>query len=212
MLRIAVLILVLAGPAPAGPWPRAAGEGFVSFAVEADPEDGGSPYATLYAEYGIGAGRVLGLDLGRSEDYFDKAVLFFRQPFGAGDTPTVAAWEIGLGMVDERPSLRTGLSVGRGVTLGAQPGWTAFDLRTSLLGSGNAILEADLTVGAETGNGNKWLVQLRMAAPTDSAAYVNIAPAWALRVGPGRHLLIGVTAGVLNSSEARLGLGFWQAF
>jgi len=211
MLRAALLFLFCAGRAVAGPWPLAAGEGHLSFGIEADPTDGRGLYATLYAETGIGAGRVLGLDLGHSEDSLDKAVLFLRRPIGPGGGDTVHAWEIGVGIVDDEAALRAGISAGRGFTLAGRPAWMSIETRIALFDAAGQI-ETDLTLGAETGRGDKWLVQLQMAAPSDRSAHVKIAPAYAFAAGAGRHLLLGVTAGVVNASDARLSVGLWQRF
>lgn len=215
MLRTALLLLLWlwTGPAAAGPWPLAEGEGHLSFGIEGDPADGTGHYATLYGERGIGAGRVLGLDLGHSEDSFDKAVLFLRHPFGEGGPDSPRAWEIGIGVVDDRAALRAGVSVGRGFTLGGRPAWMSLESRTAIFDAdGAGRIEADITLGAETGRGNKWLVQVQMAAPSDRSPYAKVAPAYAFAAGPGRHLLLGATAGVVNSSDARLSIGLWQRF
>lgn len=215
MLR-AVLLLLLwlwTGPAAAGPWPLAAGEGHLSLGIEADPAEGTGHYATLYGERGIGAGQVLGLDLGHSEDSLDKAVLFLRRPFGGGGPDTPRAWEIGAGVVDDHAALRAGISAGRGFSLAGRPAWMALESRAAIFDEdGAGRIETDLTLGAETGRGNKWLVQLQMAAPSDRSPYVKIAPAYAFAAGPGRHLLLGVTAGVVNTSDTRLSIGLWQGF
>ena len=215
MLRAALLLLLwlCTGPAAAGPWPLAAGEGHLSFGIEGDPTDGTDLYATLYGERGIGAGRVIGLDLGHSEDRFDKAVLFLRHPFLGGGTDSPRAWEIGIGVVDDRAALRAGVSAGRGFTLGGLAAWLAFESRAAIFDTdGAGQIEADITLGAETGRGNKWLVQIQMAAPSDRSPYAKVAPAYAFAAGPGRHLLLGVTAGVVESSDARLSIGLWQRF
>ncbi len=213
MLRAALLFMFCAGRAVAGPWPLAAGEGHLSFGIEADPTDGRGLYATLYAETGIGAGRVLGLDLGHSEDSLDKAVLFLRRPFGPGGRDTVHAWEIGIGIVDDEAVLRAGISAGRGFALAGRPAWMSIETRIALFdAAGDGRIETDLTLGAETGRGDKWLVQVQMAAPSDRSAHVKIAPAYAFAAGAGRHLLLGVTAGVVNASDARLSVGLWQRF
>lgn len=216
MRRAALLILLCSlwtGPASPGPWPLARGEGHLSLGLEADPTDGRGLYATLYAEKGIGAGRVLGLDLGHSEDSLDKAVLFMRRPFGPEGRNTVHAWEIGIGAVDDEAALRAGLSTGRGFTLAGHPAWMSIETRAALYDTdGAGRIETDLTLGAATGHGHKWMVQIQMAAPSDRSAYVKIAPAWAFRAGEGRHLLLGVTAGAVNASDTRLSVGLWQRF
>jgi len=213
MLRILLALLILTTEAMAGPWPMKAGEGHLSLAFEGSARDGHDFYATLYAEIGIGTGRTLGLDAGQSADRLDKAVLFLRNPFGPRDRQTVYAFEIGAGTVDGKAALRPGISVGRGFSLRGRPAWLAVDMRAAVYDGGRAgVLETDVTLGAETAGGNKWMVQLQMAAPSNRSAYAKLAPSYAFRRGNDRHLVIGATAGLANASDAKLTFGLWQAF
>ncbi|KZY40442.1 hypothetical protein A3731_37385 [Roseovarius sp. HI0049] len=160
----------------------------------------------------MGKGRVVGFDVGQAEDDFDKAVLFARFPFGARGGDTVQAWEMGVGMVDGALALRPGVSIGRGFTIGDSPGWVALDSRAVVSEAGTGVLEADLTVGAGLRGGHKWMVQLQMAAPEDSAPYMKIAPSFAFKQGKGRHLLLGATAGLVNTDTVKITFGIWQKF
>lgn len=214
MLRMMVLLFMLAaGAAGAGPWPLPEGTGHLCFAVEGRTSDASEAYATLYTEYGLGKGRTLGLDLGQSEDELDKAVLFMRRPFGPKGQDTLYAYELGIGAVRGEAALRPGLSIGKGLEFGAMPGWIALDMRGVIFeGAGDGILESDLTLGAEMPKGDKWMVQLQMAAPSDRSPYVKIAPSYAFRAGEGRHLLLGAAAGVVGTDTIKVTLGLWQRF
>ena len=213
MVRLLVLVLGLtAGAAGAGPWPLPKGEGHLSFSAEVKSHDASEGYATAYAEYGLGNARTLGFDFGQGEDETDKAVLFLRWPLGAPGKNTVYAYEMGLGVAHGKNALRPAFSIGQGVDLGGRAGWIALDSRAVLFEGGDGILEADLTVGAETGSGDKWLVQVQMAAPSDRGAYVKLAPSYAFRAGKGRHLLVGATAGIVGMDSVKFTLGLWQAF
>lgn len=212
MLRNLVLMLALATgcSAAAGPWPIAEGEGHLSFSVEA--KGGDDAYATFYAETGVGKGRVLGLDFGQPEEDLDKAIVFLRSPFGPRGQNTVYAWEMGIGSGAGELALRPGLSAGQGFVLGDSIGWVAIESRALIFETGAGIFQADLTVGAETPRGHKWLVQLQMGAPTESAPYVKLAPSFAFKQGKGRHLLLGATAGLVNIDDVKVTVGLWQKF
>lgn len=214
MLRIWVLLLFLAaGPmAAAGPWPLPEGEGHLCFSFESKTGDGAGAYATLYTELGIGKGRVIGFDVGQAEDDFDKAVLFARFPVGDRGGDTVYAWEMGAGMAAGEMALRPGFSVGKGILFGDNPGWIAVDSRAVIFDGADGILETDLTVGAKTRRGDKWMVQLQMAAPGDSDFTVKLAPSYAFKQGKGRHLLLGATAGLVNTDTVKITFGIWQKF
>ncbi|MEQ8293116.1 MAG: hypothetical protein RIA08_13000 [Roseovarius sp.] len=214
MVRILVLLLASAAGsmAAAGPWPMARGEGHLCFSIEGDAGDGAGAYATLYTEMGIGKGRAIGLDFGQTEDDLAKAVLFARFPFGARGEDIGQAWEMGVGMVDGALALRPGVSIGRGFQIGESAGWVALDSRAVFSEAGTGVLETDLTVGAEIRGGHKWMVQLQMAAPDDSAPYVKIAPSFAFKQGKGRHLLLGATAGLVNADAVKITFGIWQKF
>jgi hypothetical protein len=211
MLRILVLLVLLAPRAAAGAWPVPAGEGHLSVSVEGDRGDGTDAYSTLYLEHGLAGGRTAGLDLGLSEAEADKAVAFLRWHGGADDG-TRLAYELGAGMVEDHAALRPGMSLGRGVAFGERAGWVALDTRAVLFDDMAARLEADLTVGGDAGTGDKWLVQVQMAAPSDSAPYVKLAPSYAFARGAGRHLRVGVTAGLVGFDDMKLELGLWQSF
>ncbi|MEQ9241450.1 hypothetical protein [Roseovarius indicus] len=214
MLRILVLLLASAAGtlAAASPWPMEKGEGQLCFSIEGKTGDGSEAYATLYTEVGVGRGHVVGLDFGQAEDDLDKAVLFARVPFGARGGNSVQAWEMGVGMVGGELALRPGISLGQGFQIGASPGWVALESRAVVFEKGAGIFQTDLTVGAETARGNKWMVQLQMGAPSDHDPYVKLAPSFAFRQGKGRHLLLGATAGLVNIDTVKITFGLWQEF
>jgi len=214
MMRIAALLIMLvAGAAHAGPWPLPKGAGHLCFSIEGAARDGSGAYATLYTEYGIGKSRTLGFDLGVSEDDMDKAVLFLRQTKPDKGRAMVQAHELGIGMVQGEAALRTGYSIGQGINFGEMSGWIALDTRAVVFkDSYGGLFEADLTVGGNAQNGDKWMVQLQMAVPTDRDAYAKIAPSYAFRVKEGRHLLLGATAGIVGMDTTKVTLGLWQSF
>ncbi|WP_397542368.1 hypothetical protein [Roseovarius salis] len=213
VLRILAPLVLIAARADAGAWPLPEGDSHLSFSVEGDRGDGTGLYSTLYVEHGLGGGRTAGVDLGLSETDANKALAFLRWHDRPGDgAATRLAYEIGIGMVDEQAALRPGVSVGRGMELGQNAGWVALDARAVVFEELEGRLEMDLTVGADTGADDKWLVQVQMAAPGDASPYVKLAPSYAFERSGGRHILLGVTAGIVGFDDVKLNLGLWQGF
>ena len=214
MRRIATLLMMLGtGTAHAGPWPLPEGTGHLCFSIEGEADGGTGAYATLYTEYGIGKGRTLGFDLGIDADDMDKAVLFLRKSKQEDGGAMVQSYELGVGMVRGEAALRTGYSIGQGIEFGEATGWIALDTRAILFEDATGgMLEADLTVGGNVHNGDKWMVQLQMAAPSDHDPYAKLAPSYAFKMKDGRHLLLGATAGIVGFDTVKITLGLWQSF
>jgi len=213
LILVPILLMLLAARAEAGAWPLPEGAGHLSLSVEGERGDGTGAYTTLYTEYGLTGRRTAGLDLGFAERDANKAVAFLRwHTGGQEDDDTRVAYEFGLGMVDESAALRPALSLGRPVVFGELYGWVSLDARGILFEDAEGRLEADVTLGGALRNGDKWLVQLQMAAPSDADTYAKIAPSYAFEQKKGRHLLLGVTAGVVGFNDVKLSLGLWQKF
>ena len=212
MIRCVALLILLAGQAEAGAWPRAEGETFLSFSVEADPTDTGDGFAALYAERGLAGGLTAGLDIGGHQTDMTKAVVFLRWPVGRDDARSKTALEMGLGHAGDGFALRPGLSWGRGIDWGKTPGWLSVETQAVLFEDFNSLWKADLTLGLKPRPRNKIMLQLQAALPSDRSAYLKLAPAWVHEIGDGRHVEIGVTAGIWESEDLRLKLGLWHRF
>lgn len=213
MPRILILLVMLASRAGAGAWPVPEGHGQLSFSIEGERGDGTGPYTTLYTELGLPGQRTVGVDLGLADRDADKAVAFLRWHKGGDDwQDTLTAYEFGIGMVDEKAALRPALSLGRPVLFGDIYGWVALDTRGILFDDLETRIEADLTIGGGIGNGDKWLVQVQMAEPSEGDFYAKLAPSYAFEQAEGRHLLMGVTAGIAGFDDIKLSLGLWQKF
>ncbi len=214
LLLLTVLICMSAGTgARAGPWPQPEGKLHLFFSIEGGITGSSDLYGSLYAEYGIGQDRTLGLDLGSDDSEPDKAVLFLRWPLPAAGDGTLYAYEMGVGMVDGQAALRPAVSIGRGISIADNPGWITLDARAALFENGrDGLLQTDLTLGATMPEGDKWLVQLQISAPSDRRPQVRIAPSYAFRQSEGRHLLVGATAGLVGTDTVKVTFGLWQSF
>jgi hypothetical protein len=213
---VANLVLWLALQAQAGPWPRAEGETFLSTAIEA-PLAQGDGLFTLYAEHGLTDRLTLGLDMGATRHEMQKTVVFARLPFGEAPGGMRLAVELGLGLIRDQPVLRPGFSFGRGFSLSGRPGWITLDTRAvihqnPLTARYHADWESDLTFGIETWRKTRAILQLQSGIPARGDEYLKIAPSWVIPAAPGRHLEIGVTAGLLGSSAIAAKLALWHSF
>lgn len=216
VLVLAGLALWLGVQAQAGPWPRAKGETFLSVSVEA-PLDQGAGLISLYAEHGWTDSLTLGLDLGGHRGDMQKAVVFARLPFGQAPGGMRLALDMGVGVVRDQPVIRPGFSFGRGFSLSGRPGWITLDTRAVIFqdvvhGDFDADFESDLTLGFETWRKTRAILQLQAGIPARGDEYLTIAPSWVIRAAPGRHLEIGVTAGIVNSDALAAKVALWHSF
>jgi hypothetical protein len=216
LIRVALILLLSAAQAQAGAWPRAEGETFLSFAVESDLEsgitDGSGGYATVYLERGLARDLTLGLDVGGHKTDLAKAIGFLRWPMGVGGGADVWAMEFGLGLADGAFALRPGLSYGRGLSLGRTPAWLAVDSRALIFDDLDGVLETDLTLGLKPRPDHMLIMQVQTSAPTERDTRASIAPSYVFEISPGRHLEIGMTAGIVAASEVKIKLGLWHSF
>ncbi len=154
--------ILLASSAQAGPWLRAAGEGFLSFSVETPVSESGQSFATTYVEYGLSDKVTLGFDLGGHETELYKAVAFAKMAFGRPDATLKIAAELGIGTADHETVLRPGLSIGRGFSLGDFSGWMSIDTLANIeIDTSDTAVTTDITVGLNLSDRTKLLVQLQ---------------------------------------------------
>ena len=216
MLRLLVLLIVLAAQVHAGPWPREKGKAFLSFSSQVEgPNEFGlyDSFATLYAEYGLTDTLTLGIDLGGSATQMTKAVAFARLPIGRADNKTKLAIELGLGQVGGDNALRPGLSLGRGITVGERNGWATIDTRFVMFtDSSDYLLENDFTVGLNTTDKSKLIIQFQTGAPKGNPLYIRLASSVVIERKPSHHLELGVTAGLMQTSSYGFKIGTWRNF
>ncbi len=214
--RNALIFLLLASPAQAGPWPREKGHVFLSVGgvSEIDETTGTiSTFTTLYGEYGLTEKLTFGLDLGSDGRRSSKAMAFLRMPLTDAAKTIKLAAEMGLGVENGEKALRPGLSVGRGYTFGNRNGWMTADSRIVLFSSFNdSIFESDLTIGLSATKRLKVIMQAQTGIPANDTSYVRLAPSIVFERKPGRHTEFGVTAGILGVSGLGLKIGSWFEF
>jgi hypothetical protein len=205
----------LAAPAAAGPWLREAGEGFLSFSVEAvgSGNQAGSAFATVYAEYGLSERITLGFDLGGSEDDLYKTVIFAKSPIPWLDADLKGAMELGIGMTRDQMILRPGISLGRGFPLGTASGWMVIDTLAHIEAQGSGIhLTTDVTFGVNMTDRSKFILQLQSGHDLMDLEHLKIAPSYVFERKPGQHVELGMLAGLENSEDFAIKLGLWRGF
>ncbi|WP_371226573.1 hypothetical protein [Roseovarius sp. 2305UL8-3] len=205
--------ILLASSAQAGPWLRSAGEGFLSFSIEAPVSEIGPSFATTYLEYGLNKNVTLGFDLGGTQDDLYKAIVFAKMAFGSPDSPFKIAAELGVGTTEQEAVLRPGLSIGRGFSLGDRSGWMAVDTLARIeIDGGNMDITTDITVGLNLGERTKVMVQLQSGHHLMNPEYLKLAPSFVYERKPGQHIELGALAGINNSEDLGLKIGLWQKF
>ena len=207
-----LVVTLVARAAHAGPWPREAGETFLSVSWERDLiRDKG--YATIYGEYGLSNRLTLGLDIGANPDGLSKAIGFARIPFGQSPGGMRLALEMGTGVTDKRPVMRPAMSFGRGLNLVGRSGWLTLDIRATVFqDTFDAAWESDLTLGLNATARGKTIVQLQTGQPATGDAYVKLGSSWVMQGLPGRHIEFGVVTGLKNSDALAAKIVLWHTF
>lgn len=213
MARVLLILLLLTSAASAGPWPRAEGEGFLSFSLDVDAIEFEDNFFSFYLEYGLSRGRTLVIDRQERGDEIAKTFALIRYPIGSPDRKLKLAYDVGIGSVDDHIAGRLGLSVGRGWSLGKSSGWWTVDSRALLFDDGeNGIFESDFTFGVQLTPRLKVISQLQTGVPTLGDPYAKIAQSFVLQRSDTRHYLLGVTSGLYEADDVQINIGLWQDF
>jgi len=216
MLRTTIMMVLLAGQALAGPWPREKGRTFLAVAGFAEaPETGQSVtgYATVYAEYGLTDTVTVGLDLGSDEDATEKIIGFLRVPLIPADRSLKFALELGAGRLDGGGVVRPGMSLGHGLKMFGRNGWFAIDTRGEVFVDGGATnASGDVTLGLSATEKTKVILQLQGGTSAFDDTFLRLAPSMIREFAPGRHIEFGITAGLKDAADFGIKLGSWLEF
>lgn len=209
----------------AGPWPRAEGEGFVSFSLDLDAQEFDNNFVSSYLEFGIGRNRTLVIDRQQSGDRFGKTFVALRVPLGAPDRQLKLAYDLGVGAVDDAFAARFGLSIGRGWSIGQDirdtpfqwrgqwSGWWSVDTRTLVFHDGvNGIFETDITFGTQVTPKIKSISQLQTGVPFRATEFAKFSQSFAYQFSDRRHFVLGITHGIHEVDELQVNIGLWQEF
>ncbi|MEM7599216.1 MAG: hypothetical protein AAF382_16095 [Pseudomonadota bacterium] len=213
MARVFLILLLLTSAASAGPWPRAEGEGFLSFSLDLDAIEFDNNFVSFYLEYGLSRDRTLVIDRQERGDEIAKTFAVIRYPIGSPDRKLKLAYDVGIGAVDDHVAGRLGLSVGSGWSLGQSSGWWTMDSRALLFDDGeNGIVESDVTFGVQLTQRLKVISQLQTGVPSEGDPYAKIAQSFVLQTSDTRHYLLGVTSGIYEADDVQINIGLWQDF
>jgi hypothetical protein len=202
-----LLFQLFATQATAGAWLKSKGSGFtsVSFSMSWFRDTG----QTSYLEFGARDDLTVGLDTGLLQSPLGEtsgfALAFARRPIGPDEGPHRFAYEIGVGAawVDgmTSPLLKTGLSWGRGLSLGDRNGWASVDAAVVWdLGQGTHQGKLDATLGMPI---------------TNRFTFATIAPSVVVSPwkGDGKfRIQIGAETEVGNPENTAIKIGLWREF
>ncbi len=198
-----------AGPARAGAWLRAEGDGFASWSIKVQDGADAQGYSTLYAEYGLNPDLTGGLDIGSDEEGDYKALAFVLMPIRRDDLHI--AFQLAAGAIADDPALRPGISVGRGLRIGGLDGWANIDMRAAIT-PGDVDLSIDATLGLTVWEGTKMIWQLQQGGALAEPDFLRATASVVWQVTPGRHIEIGASAGLKNAEDFGIQIGVWQTF
>lgn len=223
MLRLGALLALLCPVAAlAGPWPREAGEGFVSTATEirgftlAGDVGQLTQFSSLYLEYGLTRSLTLGLSLGHGTAADTDARAFVSLPvYHLGGQR--AALELSVGRVGATTYSGVALHYGRGFQVLGRDGWIAVEARLDhAIGAGFALgalrqSKLDLTLGLTHPNGLKTMAQV-FNTTTGDDIYSTFAPGIAVPVGPNHQIETGLLIDLNDSGPPGVKIGLWHEF
>lgn len=219
----------------AGPWARAAGEGFLAFSVTSDTPMTAlatgaivlDNYGGLYGEYGLGWRLTLGAQTGRSGTAEDAGV-FLRYTLTAPDSPWQLAVDGGAGLRretggPERQLARIGLSVGRafgGVESGRwwlpvshDGGWITLDgIAMMDTRTAEVIWQAEGTIGLSLTDRLQVMVQTKVEDWPGGDMLYTVAPGAAWSLTDRTTAQIGARLGFGQSQTVGLAFGLWHSF
>lgn len=215
MVRVVLLLMMWATSVGAGPWPRGAGQQFLSFSVTSD---GGAPGVAAYGEHGLSDRMTLVFSASRTRGGPPRAMVSIARDLWP-DRTWRHGWALGLGLHDGDAAARGALAIGRGVRIMGLDGWISGE--TEVIGTATAIeTRAEATLGVTTGGALKLWTQLSVTGDMQIRPLLAPARLTEVRAGLGAALPVGATTWVtLKASQgldrggtARISLGIWAEF
>ncbi len=204
-----LLAWLAAAPAAAGAWLRDEGSGFSSWTAKVQHGADTKGYGTYYLEYGATPDLTVGLDLGGDETGDYKALAFVLMPISRDSLHV--AFQLAVGVLEDDPAFRPGLSFGRGFSIGGLSGWTNVDLRAAV-GPGDVDLAIDATLGVNMWEGTKTIWQVQHGGQVHRPDFLRLEAAVVWQVAPKIDLEAGLTTGLEDSEDFGVKFGFWRRF
>lgn len=224
----AVLVLMAAAPAAAGPWPRGEGQGFVSLSslIATGRDSLAAPLGdmrfqgSLFAEYGLDADWTVGIDASHGLGFGEEettGLLFLRRLVGRFAGGHLLGAEFGLGWRQHSLDgggmrLRAGLSWGRGFESAWGGGWMSLDATGEWRQPGEMVWKADLTLGLRPRDDLMLIGQLQNGHYPGAGAIVKLAPSVVWQWSDAAHLQLGLSLALFGDDEVGVKIAQWFAF
>ncbi|MBP7003671.1 hypothetical protein [Amaricoccus sp.] len=218
---LAAVLLVLAGPAAAGAWPRAPGEVFLSFRGEVETSDGGpQTNASVYGEYGLTRRITLIAQFDNADDPWTPRRFGTGVQFALSGPDAVNRYAIGFGvstppdvmgaMTSTRGELS--LSWGRGFDSRWGGGWATATARL-IYGRDTSRPITDLygLVGLRPAEGRMAMLSASRYAD-DDGTYWKISPSLGYRLRGETWLVPSLTQELSDDRSTAVGLALWITF
>ena len=218
-LLITAILHCFAAPLAAGPWLREEGKTFLSTSISSTRTF--ETQSSTYLEFGLSKETTLGADLNLAANapsgQNGSGVLFFRRALGPAEGKNKFAYEIGIGAnwgsYGTRPTLKTGLTWGRGMQMGAKGGWITvdgsllWDIKTK-----DYLAKLDGTFGLNLGKAAKGILELNLGH-SDGSTYATIVPSLVVRPPiTDFQIQFGVEAPLKGTAANRIKIGLWREF
>lgn len=206
-------------PVDAGAWMQRPKTGFAALDLRYRPTQGRE--LGFYGTYGLSERLTLGLDINDTSRGSAHALGFVRLPLRQADSGWQIATELAVGANRDAGHWlvmqRYGLSVGRGVQLGARSGWVTADLtRESRSGGYSKAWKLDATLGLSPPKGRRLapMFQIELHRPDDGAGTFALLPSLRLSRRAKRTWLGGLEWRRTQGQDQVLGIrfGLWQDF
>ncbi|PVA11292.1 hypothetical protein DC366_06005 [Pelagivirga sediminicola] len=204
-----LLVWLASGPARAGAWLRAPGDGFASMSLKIMDDDTAKTYSTFYLEYGLNPDLTGGLDIGSDETGEYKALAFVLMPLLRDELHI--AFQLAAGVIDDEPALRPGISVGRGIRIFGRDGWANLDTRAIIVPK-DVDLAIDATLGWTMWEETKIIWQVQHGGFVHDPDFLRAAASVVWQISPGRHIEVGATTSLSHAEDFGIQLGMWQSF
>lgn len=214
-----VMTLCAAPMGHAGAWLREKGTGFASLSFGATQFS--ETTNALYIEYGLTDKMTVGLDISAFTNAQNVrngfGNLFLRRALGPTDRPSKWAYEIGVGGLwgneMQRPTVKTGISWGRGFQVRDRSGWVNIDAAYVYEPTlGDHVTKFDATLGMELGGITSGLLDLTLSHEK-SDTFGAFEPSVLIRPKQSKFSIkVGAQIPFDEQEKTALKLGIWRSF
>lgn len=231
MWKTLVMLVVLATPAAAGPWPQGKGRHFLSLSAT---YEAGVPGMTVYHAWGLTDRLTLLIAGSGARGGAVRAMVSLSRAVWTEGTWRMSV-ALGAGLYDDEGAASAGVALGRGVTLFGHSGWLTVEAQ-AIATMSRIEGRVDGTLGVTFDNGVKAYSQISVAKdiyqmpvatrpspppifgwtpppprrrnPTD----ISVALAAAIPLGSTTWLDLGVSQALRGGGAAQIKFGIWKEF